>query len=181
MLEKVQLNAESQVKVSGYVAHPISYPLLSSDNDLVGALINAFQTSYSKLNLELFKFNGDFTSYTHFISTLESTIERLEIDNCIWLLYWIQHCKSKAKSLIQYCVLLDPDVGNTKKAKEIVHENFGKWTLIAWTYIKNLVKGHPIKQDNSNALIQFTHDIECHSTLGHMNYLSDPNCFKNIS
>jgi len=59
----------------------------------------------NKLNLELFKFNGDATTYIRFINTLETTIEKIESDNHMRLLYIIQHCEGKAKSIIQYCVL----------------------------------------------------------------------------
>ena len=174
-----QFTAENS-KISDQVIQPAFYPQRSSNNDLVGALTNAFHLNQSKPTLELFKFNGDSTTYTRFISTLEATIEKLETDNRIRLLYLIQHCDGKAKSLIQYCVLLEPNVGYAK-AKEILYENFGKRTLIARTYIKNLVEGRPIRQEDSNALIRFAHDIEeCHTTLGHMNYFADLNCFENI-
>ena len=153
-----QFTAENS-KFSDQVIQPAFYPQRSSNNDLVGALTNAFHLNQSKPTLELFKFNGDSTTYTRFISTLEATIEKLETDNRIRLLYLIQHCDGKAKSLIQYCVLLEPNVGYAK-AKEILYENFGKRTLIARTYIKNLVEGRPIRQEDSNALIRFAHDIE---------------------
>jgi len=47
---------------------------------------------------------------------------------------------------------------------------------------QNLVDGHSIKLDDSSAFIRFAHDIEeCHTTLMHMQYFADINCFENIS
>ena len=105
---------------------------------MMGAFANALHNTLNKPNLELFKFSGDVTAYTRFISTLEATIKLKERDKRLRLLYLIQHCEGKAKSLIQYCVFLDPDVGYDK-AKQILHENFGRKLLIARAYIRNLV------------------------------------------
>ena len=63
-----------------------------------------------------------------FISTLEAAIEMKERDNMLRLLYLIQHCEDKAKSLIQYCILLDPDVGYNKA--NIVREFWKKSLLL---------------------------------------------------
>jgi len=156
-------------------------PQSSNDGNLVAALTNVLQASMNKPNLDLFKFNSDATTYTRFINALEATIEKIEPDNRMRLLYLIQHCEGKAKSLIQYCVLLDPNVGYFK-AKQILYENYGRKPLIACAYIKNLVDGRSIRQDVSRALIRFAHDVEeCNTTLMHMQYFADINCFENIS
>ena len=62
----------------------------------------------SKPTLELFKFDGNPTAYSRFISVFESTVEATENDDRRKLLYLIQHCTGKAKSLIDYCLLLEP-------------------------------------------------------------------------
>ena len=121
--------------------HVVSNPYpaqQSGDYAMMGAFANALHNTLNKPNLELFKFSGDATAYTRFISTPEATIELKERDKRLRLLYLIQHCEGKAKSLIQYCVLLDPDVGYDK-AKQILHENFGRKLLIARACIRNLV------------------------------------------
>ena len=155
-------------------------PEQSNDN-LVQAFTRALHANVNKPNLELFKFCGEATTYTRFITTFEATIEVNERDYRLKLIYLLQHCEGKAKSLIQHCVLLDPEIGYAK-AKQLLYENFGRKPLIARAYIKNLVEGHFIKYDDSNALVRFAHDIEeCYTTLGHMKYYSDLNCFENIS
>ena len=64
--------------------------------------------------LELFKFDGNPTPYLRFMSVFESTIETVESDDKVKLLYLIQHCTGKAKSMIEYCLLLEPSHGFAK-------------------------------------------------------------------
>ena len=113
--------------------HVVSNPYpaqQSGDYAMMGAFANALNDTLHKPNLELFKFSGNATAYTRFISMLEATIEVKELDYRLRLLYLMQHCEGKAKLLIQFCVLLDPDVGYDE-AKQILYENFGRKSLIA--------------------------------------------------
>ena len=118
------------------------YPVQQSgDYAMVGAFSNALHDTLNRPNLELFKFSGtgDATACTRFIGTLEATIEVKERDNRLRLLYLIQNCEGKAKSLIQYCVLLDPDVGYDK-SKQILYENFRRKPLIARLILQTSLK-----------------------------------------
>ena len=63
---------------------------------------------------ELFKFDGNPTTYLRFMSVFESTIETVKNDDKVKLLYLIQHCTGKAKSMIEYCLLLEPSHGFAK-------------------------------------------------------------------
>ena len=105
-----------------------------------------------KTILKLFKFDGNPTTYLRFMSVFESTIETVESDNKVKLLYLIQHCTGKAKSMIEYCLLLEPSHGFAK-AKQILYETYGKRNVIARSYITNLLDGPPIKNDDSKALV----------------------------
>ena len=49
----------------------------------------------AKPNLELFKFDGNRTTYSRFISTFETAIEQSEPDDRRKLFYLIQHCTGK--------------------------------------------------------------------------------------
>ena len=69
--------------------------------------------------LEL-KFGNPLT-YMKFISAFESTIEAVEHDDKVKLLYLIQYCSGKAKSIIEYCLLLEPHQGFVK-AKQILYD-----------------------------------------------------------
>ena len=53
--------------------------------------------------LELLKFDGNPPTYLKFIFVFESTIEAIEHDK-VKLLYLIQYCSGKAKSIIEYCL-----------------------------------------------------------------------------
>ena len=60
--------------------------------------------------LELLKFDGNPLRYLKFISAFESTIEAVEHDDKVKLLYLIQYCSGTAKSIIEYCLLLEPQI-----------------------------------------------------------------------
>ena len=89
------------------------------------AVANFMKEAMTKPTLELFKFDGNPTAYFRFISVFETTVEAVEVNDTRKLLYLIQHCTGKAKSLIEYCLLLEPARGFAK-AKQILYENFGK-------------------------------------------------------
>ena len=69
---------------------------------------NFMKEAMTKPTLELFKFDGNPTAYSRFISVFETTVEAVEANDTRKLLYLIQHCTGKAKSLIEYCLLLKP-------------------------------------------------------------------------
>ena len=141
---------------------------------------NLMKEAMSKPTLELFKFDGNPTAYSRFISVFESTLEATENDDRRKLLYLIQHCTGKAKSLIDYCLLLKPTQG-LAKAKQILYENYGKKNMITRSYINALLDGPSIKPDDPTALINLAQKLEeCSTTLEHLHYFSDLNCFKNL-
>ena len=95
------------------------------------------------------------------------------------MLYLIQHCGDKVKPLIEFCLLLEPS-RSIVKAKEVLHESFGRKSVRA--YVKRLIEGQNIKHDNSKDLISFSREIEeCLVSLTHLKYFSDLNSFENIS
>ena len=152
---------------------------LNSSSNL-GAVAQMMHDAARKPNLEMTKFNGNPMMYSRFISTFEATIEAIEHDVKRRLLYLIQHCGDKVKPLIEYCLLLEPTVG-FRKAKTILHETFGRKNVIARAYIKSLINGPVLKQENSEALLAFAQSIEeCYTTLNHLGYQSNLNSFENI-
>ena len=131
--------------------------------------------------LELLKFDGNPLTYLKFISAFESTIEVVEHDDKVKLLYLIQYCSGKAKSISKYCLLLEPHQGFFK-AKQNLYETYGKRNVIARSYIANLLEGPSVKKNDSEALIELARKVEeCYTTLAHLNYFSDLNYFENIS
>ena len=67
------------------------------------------------------------------------------------LLYMVQHCQGKAKQLIYYCCLLNPEEVYAKALK-LLKDNYGKANVIACSYSEKLTKGPLIKSDDSKAL-----------------------------
>ena len=143
-------------------------------------IANVMKEAMSKPILELFKFDRNPTAYSRFISVFESTVVVTENDDRRKLLHLIQHCTGKAKSLIEYCLLLEPTQGLVK-AKQILYENYSKKNMIARSYINALLDGPSIKPDDSTALINLAQILEdCSTTLEHLHYFSDLNCFENL-
>ena len=141
---------------------------------------NLIKKAMSKPTLKLFKFHWNSTAYSRFISVFESTVKATENDDRRKLLYLIHHCTGKAKSLIDYCLLLEPTQG-LAKAKQILYKNYGKKNMIARLFINALLDGPPIKPDDSIALINLAEKLEeCSSTLEHLHYFLDFNCFENL-
>ena len=56
------------------------------------------------------------------------------------------------KPLIKYRLLLKPTKG-FRKAKTILHKILGRRNVIARAYIKSLVNGPVLKQENSDTLL----------------------------
>ena len=122
-----------------------------------------------KSALELLKFDGNPLTYLKFISAFESTIEAVEHDDKVKLLYLIQYCSGKAKSIIKYCLPLEPHQGFVK-AKQILYETYGKRNVIARLYIANLLEGPSVKKNDSEALIELARKVEEYfTTLAHLN------------
>ena len=107
-------------------------------------------------------------------------MEATENDDLRKLLYLMQQCTGKAKSLVDYFLLLEPTQG-LAKAKQILYKNYGKKNMIARLFINALLDGPPIKPDGSTALINLAEKLEeCSTTLEHLHYFLDLNCFENL-
>ena len=152
----------------------------TSNAESATVVVNLMKEAMSKPTLKLFKFDEKPMAYSRFISVFESTLEETENDDGQKLLYLIQHCTDKAKSLIDFCLLLRPTQG-LAKAKQIIYENYGKKNMIARSYINALSDGPLIKPNDSTALINLEQKLEeCSTTLEHLHYFSDLNCFENL-
>ena len=142
---------------------------------------SAIRDSIHRPPLELIKFDGDPMKYSRFMTTFETTVEQVELDDQRRLLYLLQHCEGKAKSLIEFCLILDPAVGY-QKGKQTLKENYGRKNVIARAYVKRLADGLKIKLDDSTGMITLAQEVqECETTLSHLNYYADLNNFDNIA
>lgn len=122
---------------------------------------------------ELLQFSGDAKDYFRFITNFEVNLGSQLSDNRLKLSYLIQYCKGEAKSVIENCVLLDPEVGYDQ-ACELLKERYGKPHTIARSYIDGLTRGPILKPNDISALIRLAQDMaQCQLTLSKLGYVSD--------
>jgi len=129
------------------------------------------------------KFDGDPTRYSLFMANFEAHLEsRLNpTDDASKLQYLIQHCKGEARTLIDFCSVLDFSA-DYQKAKQLLFENYGRLHVIARTYVNKLSKGQRLKSGDSAGLVMLAHDLEeSRVALNHLKYYSDLNNFDNIA
>ena len=97
-------------------------------------------------------------------------MKTVECNNRRRLLYFIQHCTGKAKSFIEYCLLLEP-YRRYAKEKQILYVNYGKKNAIARSHIKYLLEGHPSEKDDAKIVIELAQKLEkCNTTLKHQHH-----------
>ena len=65
----------------------------------------------------MIKADGDSSEYADFMHTFKLTVDATDLDVVKKLLYFIQHCKGKAKRLIKYYLLLYSNKGYEKTIK----------------------------------------------------------------
>ena len=131
--------------------------------------------------VEFLKFNSDPMQYPKFIRTFETNVEGIVREPNRRLLLLIQYCEGEAKRMIEYCLLLDSNVGY-KRAKETLERNYGRKNVIARAYIERLQKGAQIKLHDTNSLMQLARELEeCNLTLKSLAFSADLNNFEFIA
>lgn len=75
------------------------------------------------------------------------------------LSYLIQFCKGKARESIEHCVMMSPNEGYVK-AKDILKRNFGRNHVVSRAFLDKVIKGPPIKINESEKLSQLSRDME---------------------
>ena len=110
---------------------------------------------------ELLKFDGNPMRYPLFISNFEAHIASKLVaqDNALKLQYLIQHCQREAKQLIEFCTILSAEAAY-KRARELLHANYGKPRIIARAHIGRLCNGAKIKPTDWKNLVKLSHDLE---------------------
>jgi len=132
---------------------------------------------------ELLKFDGNPMRYPLFISNFEAHIASKLVaqDNALKLQYLIQHCQREAKQPIEFCTILSAEAGY-KRARELLHANYGKPRIIARAHIGRLCNGAKIKPTDWKNLVKLSHDLEeWDVTLNHLGYYANLNNFDNLT
>ena len=95
--------------------------------------------------------------------------------------FLIQLCTGKAKDAISGTVMLPPEEGYAK-ARSILREMFGQTHIIAASHIDRVTKGGPIKEFESEKLLQLARDMEnCQMNLSSLGFHADINSRGNLS
>jgi len=147
-------------------------------DDTVQGIASVLREGLDSPKPELFMFDGNPMYYTRFVMNFEASIESKRLlSTASKRLLLIQYCDGEARKLIEYCTMLEPDLGY-KRAKEVLRDNFGRPNIIARADIDKLSTGPLTKADDANGLVTFARDVEeCNVTLSHLKYFSDLNNF----
>ena len=91
------------------------------------------------------------------------------------LSYLIQYCTGEARTLIEDCVMMDPDEGFAE-AKRLLQKEYGKPYEIARSFIDSLTRGPAIANTDYDGIIGLAREMKkCQTTLNEIQYESDLN------
>ena len=122
---------------------------------------------------EIIKFDGSARNFQRFLTSFDHNIGSKPIDESAKLTYLIQYCEGKARSLIEDCVMMDPDQGYAE-ARHLLRKEYGKPHEIARSCIDSLTKGPAIAANDYEAIIDLAREMQrCRLTLTQINYMSD--------
>ena len=137
-------------------------------------------TSMTLPKPELLYFDGNPRSYHTFLCNFENHIGKKPLEPSVKLVYLIQYCTGRAKSLIKDCVLLPPSVGYTY-ALSLLRDQFGKRQQIARSYIDSFKRGDAFDENNVQALVDLYQSMRrCELALTHLGYSSDLNSIETM-
>ena len=124
---------------------------------------------------EVFKFDGDAKKWASFITSFQAQIGSKVIDPASKLSYLIQYCTGEAKSIIQQCVLLPPEIGYERAIQHLT-QRFGSKHMVAGSYIQDLKTGPKVPPNNVEALLKFADQLDTtYIVLSQLEYISDVN------
>ena len=125
-------------------------------------------------------FDGDPRSYQSIISTFKHVVEENTTDAGTRLNLLIQYTSDKARSVIEDCVLMEPQEGYLE-AKKLLRHNFGKPYDIARSYIQGLITGKTVPSDNPDALVTLSRELsKAQVSLNALGYTADINSTVNL-
>ena len=132
-------------------------PLSSLKLNLETVNVNSGVTSVTRGNLprvELEFFNGDSKEYCRFMKQFKYHVEAKEPDNGQRLMYLNYYCRGKAKTAIQGCLLMDPEIGYWK-AKKILYDQFGRAHKVIQEMLDDLISRGRAMDKSVETLTEF--------------------------
>ena len=156
---------------------PLSYASMDPTAQLANAIDKlAITTETSQLpKSEIISFSGSAKDYKRFITNFEVNIGAMYLTEKRKLSYLIQYCTGEARTLIEDCVMMDPDEGFAE-AKRLLQKEYGKPYEIARSFIDSLTRGPAIANNDYDGIIGLAREMrKCQTTLSQIQYESDLN------
>ena len=156
---------------NGLPSHPL---------DAYRMIASVVNDSLSLPKPELLQFDGDPKNYIRFINNFQNNIANKLSDDGLKLNYLIQLCCGKAKDAVANYVVVSNSAQGYKEALLELSTRYGRPHIIARAYIKEIVEGPPLTNDQS-ALSDLAHEMKkCSLTLNNLGYLADLNNSSNL-
>ena len=156
---------------------PLTYASFDPTAQLASAIDKlAITTETSQLpKSEIISFSGSAKDYKRFITNFEVNIGTMYLTEKRKLSYLIQYCTGEARTLIEDCVMMDPDEGFAE-AKRLLEKEYGKPYEIARSFIDSLTRGPAIANTDYDGIIGLAREMKkCQTTLNEIRYESDLN------
>ena len=146
----------------------------SKVEDLVRTLASALDVAFNFSTAEILSFNGDPLECCQFIHNFDVNITSLISDPRKRLAYLIQYSRGEAKQ-VDNCCMYESERGY-KKAREILHHQFGRRHIVAQAHVNQLTKGQMIKPTDGSALQKLARQVlKYEITLSQTGYDADLN------
>ena len=156
---------------NGLPSHPL---------DAYRMIASVVNDSLSLPKPELLQFDGDPKNYIRFMNNFQNNIANKLSDDGLKLNYLIQLCCGKAKDAVANYVVVSNSAQGYKEALLELSTRYGRPHIIARAYIKEIVEGPPLTNDQS-ALSDLAHEMKkCSLTLNNLGYLADLNNSSNL-
>ena len=145
----------------------------SDFSNLVQSLTSALTLRFSMPRPEILTFDASPLEYWKFIRSFEVNVAGRTDDPRKKLTYLIQYCSGEAREVIENCCVLESKEGY-KRAREILHHQFGKPHIVARAHINQLAKGQSIKPTDGAALQSLSRQmLKCELTLSQIGFDAD--------
>ena len=170
-----ELPAPGQVKGQmQLVPGPVDVPVQLvkhevSPLDLQRVMIDTMQLP----KCELAKFNGDPLQYWLFTRSFDAAVGDTYVSPSVKLNRLCHYCEGEALSVIQSCLVMEPQLGYTK-ARELLRERFGNDYRISEAWVRKLTEGPRVLPGERKAIQQLADDLQsCTLALRAMNQLEE--------
>ncbi|XP_077969292.1 uncharacterized protein LOC144423012 [Styela clava] len=140
----------SSVPVQNVYGSSVAVTSLSSPAIPVYPVVPTCPASMGEhLKVDLPEFDGDPLRYPEFLSEFTAAVDVENIPANRKLIILLKCTKGIAREAIRSCVITKPWERGYKRALDILNERFGKKHMIIDSFMKELIEGKPLRDNNS--------------------------------